>query len=331
MRWYKQDGGLFDRIWTKDPKAVSLYVYLHCRAYVNDSRLYGQIIRRGSCLIKYEDVSERIGLSIDEIRLRLKLLADCGEVVLKRTNRGVIVTVCDYDIYNVSEGLFETNSPIQPQSNPNPTPIQPQSNPNHINIEYNNIEGRDIRSRNTPSNNERGSRKALVLEIKDIYNKMFEGQLIEWQRLSEKMIMKVDTCVMRFGRQSVDMVFDQVKHEPFSLGENNTGFKADFDFIFRLDQYEKYLSRYNLRISKKEQPPQQKPKVATQAQKAKPQQLSILDEAPEPTPQEKRRIFLLNWVKSEQDHRTERGQDILIASFNNGELEKLGIDWKPNN
>ena len=320
MRWYKQDGGLFDRIWTKDPKAVSLYVYLHCRAYVNDSRLYGQIIRRGSCLIKYDDVSERIGLSIDEIRLRLKLLADCGEVVLKRTNRGVIVTVCDYDVYNVSEGLFETNNPIQPQSNPN-----------HINIEYNNIEGRDIRSRNTPSNNERESRKALVLEIKDIYNKVFDGKLIEWKRLSEKMIMKVDTCIMRYGRQSVDMVFDQVMHEPFSLGDNNTGFKADFDFIFRLDQYEKYLSRYNLRMTKKDEPQKQKQQKKVQAPKAKPQQLSILDEATEQTPQEKRRIFLLSWVKSERDHPTERGQNILTASFNNGELQELGIDWKPNN
>ena len=48
MRWYKQLSNLFDRLWAKDSKMVTVYVYLHIAAYVHDSKLYGQIIRRGS-------------------------------------------------------------------------------------------------------------------------------------------------------------------------------------------------------------------------------------------------------------------------------------------
>ena len=324
MRWYKQDGGLFDRLWAKDPKAVSLYVYLHIAAYVNDSKLYGQIIRRGSCLVKYESISERTGLTISEIRLRLKLLSDCGEVILNRTNRGLVVTVCDYDSCNTSEDMFSTNSTIQPQSNRNLTTIQPQPNDNHINIEYKNI---DIR------NSEREGRRALVLEIKDIYNHTFSGQLIEWKRLSEKMMMKVETCVMRYGRQSVDWVFDQVKHEPFSMGDNTSGFRADFDFIFRLDQYEKYLERYKLRMAKKDQPEAQTKKPSKKPAN-QPQQTSFLDrvdETPKQTAQEKRKELLEAWVKAEANNSTERGQAFLTECYNSGELARFGIEWKPTN
>ena len=97
----------------------------------------------------------------------------------------------------------------------------------------------------------------MALEIKNLYNKTFSGILRRWDRLSADMRIKVNNCVSRYGRQSVDIVFDQVKHEKFSLGENDTGFIADFAFIFKLNNYEGYLGRYELRM-KKGQKPQQK-------------------------------------------------------------------------
>jgi hypothetical protein len=313
MRWYKQDSGLFDRLWTADSKAVSLYVYLHCAAYVNDRKLNGQIIRRGSCLVKYEDVAERIGLTVDEIRLRLKLLAECGEVITKRTNRGMIITVCDYDGYHESEDLFAFNDPIQPQSKPNLNPIQPQSSPNHNNnIEYKNVDIKNIKRES----------KALIYEIKDLYNRRFAGKLPEWKRLSEKMAIRVDNCVARFGRQSVDMVFDQIEHEPFSLGENKSGFIADAFFIFSIDQYEKYLARYQLRISKKSKPAEATCTVV---------KVGVMPEKPpEPSKEEKRRMLLMQWVEDYRKNPTARNQEILTAAYESGELERLGIDWKPN-
>lgn len=323
MRWYKQDTNVYDRCWTKDSKAVTVYLYLHCAAYVNDGIWHGQLIRRGSCPTSRSAIMEATGLSEYDVKSRLKLLVSCGEILVKISNAGTIVTCCDYDSSVAQESLFEQNMSSElPTQLPSELPNElPSQLPTHI---YNRItditDNKILRSHYIPSKKERESGKSLVYEIKEVYNKTFSGQLIAWKRLSEKMIMKVETCIQRFGRQSVDMVFDQIKHEPFSLGENNTGFKADFDFIFKVDQYEKYLERYKLRMSKK---PAQPPAAS------EPQQSSIYDRQEE-TPQEKRKLLLINWVEAEARKKTDIGQALLMASYNNGELQKFGIEWEPN-
>ena len=306
MRWYKQDSGLYDRAWAKDPKAVTVYLYLHCAAYVQPGMYHGHLIRRGSCPTSRAAIMEATGLSEYDVKSRLKILLNNNEIILKTSNVGTIATICDYDGYNAQEDLFEQNMSSE----------LPSELPSLIYNKTGEYKNNIVRS--VPSNKERESGKALVYEIKEIYNRTFSGQLVEWKRLSEKMIIKVETCIQRFGRQSVDMVFDQIKNEPFSLGDNTTGFQADFDFIFRIDQYEKYLERYKLRMSKKKPEPQ--PSVLEEAA-----------QAPKKTVQDSRRELLVSWIDSESKRQTERGQDILITAYQNGEMKKLGIDWKPNN
>ena len=151
---------------------------------------------------------------------------------------------------------------------------------------------------------------------------MFDGILRKWERLSADMIIKIDNCVARYGRQSVDMVFDQVKHEKFSLGDNNTGFIADFAFIFKLNNYEAYLGRYELRIKQAQQPKKQQ----SQSQKM----VGVINDQPQQTQKQDRREFLLGWVDAEAANPSKRGQELLKACYDSGELTKLGIDWKPN-
>lgn len=315
MRWYKQDTSIFDRPWTKDPKALAVYLYLHCVAYVNDSPCHGRIIRRGSCPTSRSAIMEGTGLSEYDVKSRLKLLLNSGEILMETSNVGTIITCCDYDSYTTQETLFEQNMSSElPNGLPNQSPNRLPGTP----IYNKNIEYKNLRSNDIPSKNERESTKALIYEIKEAYNKKFAGQLIEWQRLSAKMIQKVEICIKRFGRHSVDLVFDEIQNEPFTMGENKTGFRADFDFIFDIDNYEKFLSRYRLRMNKK------------QAQPSQPQQTSIFDRIEE-SPQEKRKALLMTWVESEAKRSTERGQAFLTQCYNSGELQRFGIQWQPNN
>ena len=183
----------------------------------------------------------------------------------------------------------------------------------------------NLRSRYTPSK-KRESSKSVALEIKAIYNKIFDGVLRKWERLSTDMTIKVENCISRYGRQSVDMVFDQVKHEKFSLGENNTGFIADFSFIFKLSNYEAYLGRYELRIkqgNKKQQEPQPQQKESVGVIVEQPQRDVQTDE-------QRRQSFieLIDYMKSNP-----RSLCCvqLEGAYESGELQRLGIDWKPNN
>lgn len=258
MRYYRQLCNVYDRVWAKDAKMVSVYLYLHCCAYVQDGELHGIKIRRGSCLTSRTSIMEATGLSEADVKSRLKLLANYGEIIRNSSNLGTIITVCDYDNYNGSDDLFSLSLSNQsPNELPNELPSQSPTTPINRNnsITVNN----NLRSNFIPSKIERESKRAVVEEIRKFYNKMFDGVLPEWKRITDKMVNKVDTCITVFSRQAVDMVFDQLKHESFMRGEGkvNNGFKADAFWIFETDNFDKLLSRYELRLKKKQQQTEQ--------------------------------------------------------------------------
>ena len=158
----------------------------------------------------------------------------------------------------------------------------------------------------------------VALEIKKRYNKEFEGKLPPCVRLSTSTRIAVEECVRRFGYQSIDIVFAQIKTEQFSLGNNKTGFMANFTFIFTPKNYQHYFERAQLARQKKESKPQQTTDIFANVEPAK-------------SPPEKRRDFLMGWVEAERQRQTTRGQELLQSCYESGELEKLQIDWKPNN
>ena len=116
--WFKHNRNLFDRPWAKDPKMVAVYEYLHCVAYVNDGKLHGHIIRRGSCMTSRKAIMEETGLSDYEVKSRLQKLLEAGEIIVKSTNYGTIITLCDYDGYSETEDLFSLNPSSQLPSQP---------------------------------------------------------------------------------------------------------------------------------------------------------------------------------------------------------------------
>ena len=329
MRWYKQDSSVFDRVWAKDPKMVSIYLYLHCHAYVQDGMLSGRLVRRGSCPTSRPAIMEGTGLSEEEVKLRLSRLKSYGEIIVNPTNRGMIITLCDYDGYNDTEDLFSLIPPTKPtaQAHTQTTPQEPPQATTHI--EYKNIEN-NLRSHFIPSK-QRESREDLAYEIRKLYNKIFAGVLPEWQRVSKDMIIKVDLCISRFGRQSVDMVFDQIKHEVFHLGNNKTGYICDAFKIFELEAYEKFLSRYRLRLSKKQKPElQSENKDLSQPKKL----AETIDkhEAPSQRPTSaERKQNLLEMIEYIKTSPSSYGCVQLEEAYRSGELAKYGIDWTPNN
>ena len=246
-RWYyKQWCDLFDRVWANDAKMVSVYVYLHCHAYVQPKKWHGLLIRRGSCPTSRSAIMEATGLSEQEVKSRLKKLASYGEIVIKTTNHGNIVTICDYDVYGETEDIFDAVATSQ-----QPTQ-KPANNPPRNQPIYNRVNSEDNIISPISPYNER-EKKAVVREIQKKYNTMFKGILPPYTRLYLGTQLKVEECIRNFGLQSVDEVLEQVKREPFSLGKNRTGFQANFQYIFTPSEFQKYFERAQLARQKREQ------------------------------------------------------------------------------
>ena len=266
--WYKQQRNLSERPWFRNSQMVHLYHYLKERAYVTQGMYEGKIIRRGSCPVTRSEMSEMTGMSLRTIDRVLRSLIDCGEIIVNGNNRFSVITVCDYDTYEASESLFGSADGTTAGTTAGTTDGTAVGTTHLLTIEGRRKKEEDsLTSPYSPYKTERETRD-VALEVKELYNKTFDGVLRRWDRLSAEMRIKVDTCISRFGRQSVDIVFDQVRHEKFSMGENDTGFIADFAFIFKLKNYEAYLGRSELRKKKSAQS-QPQPQ-----QEQKPQQAS---------------------------------------------------------
>ena len=319
--WYKQLRNIPERPWFKDANVVLLYTYLKATAYVADGKYMGYIVRRGSCPTTRADMMEATGLSYKQIDTCLKKLMGYNEIFVKGYNKFSIVTICDYDACPTSNTLFDTYEEQQgynkgtaeeQQGNNNGTPT-----PIIYNIKEERREEDTLISNSIPYKKERENND-VALEIKKRYNKEFEGKLPPCVRLSTSTRIAVEECVRRFGYQSIDIVFAQIKTEQFSLGNNKTGFMANFTFIFTPKNYQHYFERAQLARQKKESKPQQTTDIFANVEPAK-------------SPQEKRRDFLMDWVEAERQRQTTRGQELLQSCYESGELEKLQIDWKPNN
>jgi hypothetical protein len=235
--WYKRQRNIPERPWFKDGAVVQVFDYLEALAYVADGRYKGVIIRQGSCPTTRADIVEATGLSYKTVDRCLKKLVANGDIIVRGNNFGSVITICNYGGFINDEGLFGTTDDTTDDT-PNDTTSDTTADTTHLSY----IEGRykdNLITPYSPYKNER-EKEELALEIKKRYNKTFDGKLQPCIRLTMPTKMMVIECVNRFGSQSVDLVFQQVLSEPFSLGQNKTGFIASFQYIFTPKRFQEF-------------------------------------------------------------------------------------------
>ena len=319
--WYKQHRNLSGRAWFQDAQMVQLYHYLKERAYVTDGRFEGKVIRKGSCPVTRSELSEITGMSLKTLDRKLKKLISYGEIVVKGNNRFSVISVCDYDTFGDSETLFGTAGDTADD-----TTTDTASDTTLIYTKEERIKENNILI-STPYKKER-EKEDLAYEIKNRYNKRFNGKLQPCIRLHSPTKRMVVECIRRFGMQAVDLVFDQVEAEPFSMGQNKTGFIASFQFIFDPKNFQGYLERAQLRKQKREQPNQ---KVKEQQPACKAETIDKYEVKSNLMTSSERKQNLIGLVEYVRNNPRSLSCTMLEEAYRSGELQRLGIDWKPNN
>lgn len=316
--WIKLPRSIIDRPWfrDRDGKTLRLYIFLAVSAYSVDAEYQGVKVRRGSCPITRAQMQEGTGLSYQEVDTSLRRLERLGEILLKSNNRFTVITICNYEGIAQDVSLFSNQSDNEQTASTLPADGPADNAPiNNKNIEYR-------RNNNLISLNQsyKKERESVAYEIKRLYNETFRGILPPLMRLSTIMRLSCEECIRRFGRQSVDLVFEQILQEPFSMGKGKyrTGFIADFSFIFSPTHYQKYLERATLRRQHQQQ-------ATDQAAAAEPSA---------PTPEEvaaQRKEELLKMVARLRENPKSSCINTLIGAYNSGELQKYNISFNPNN
>ena len=330
--WYKQQRNLSERPWFQDSLMVHLYHYLKERAYVTDGRYEGRMIRRGSCPVTRSEMMETTGMSYRTLDRVLKKLQSFGEIIVRGNNRFSVISVCDYDGCEQSESLFGTTDDTTTGITDGTTEYTADGTAGGT-THLSTIEGRRKKEEDnlvSPYGSYKKDKEALSYEIKDRWNRMFSGKLKPVQRLTMPIKMAVMACLERFGMQSIDLVFEQVLME-----HERTGFVASFQFVFELVNYQGYLKRAKIRVSKRQQASDPESGNRTFSD-PKPQQGSvgvITESEPQRRQQteEERRAELLDLIEYVNSNPGSASRVVLEEAFRSGELERLGINWQPTN
>lgn len=109
--------------WYQDSVVKDLFLHFLLTASYKDFEWMGQKLKAGQLIVGRRRLSEELGFSERQIRTALKKLESTGEVTSKSTNRYTIITVVNWEDYQINEETA-TND----KSNERPTKDQQATN-----------------------------------------------------------------------------------------------------------------------------------------------------------------------------------------------------------
>lgn len=244
--WIKVHRQLKDWEWYGNPNMVALWIHLLISAAYEDKVWRGLTLRRGSLITSMAKLSAEVGLSTQTLRTCIERLVRSGEITKQSTNEFTIITICNYDSYQlVSDTDQQTNNTtIQPaEQQTNHTTNQP-----HINNRRRE-EGKKV----LPSSGEEGSSgcdapptpqetvdyERLVL----FFNETTKGCFGKLRHpLGEGRKKHIRARVAQFGKKALEEVILKAAASDFLKGQNQRGFTATFDWLILPKNFEKVLS-----------------------------------------------------------------------------------------
>lgn len=101
--WIKIHRKIIDWQWFSDPNMVQVFLYLICLANTEDIQYKGITLHSGQIAISVATICERLKLSPRQVRTCLNRLKTTNELTIESTNQFSIITICNFDSYQVEE------------------------------------------------------------------------------------------------------------------------------------------------------------------------------------------------------------------------------------
>ena len=112
--WIKIHRKILDWEWFDKAEMVKLLIMFVCKANIEDKEWQGMVVRRGQFVTSLDKLSAESGFSKQKIRTCLKRFENTKEITIKSTNKYTIVTICNYESYQISE---DSNQHAEQHSN----------------------------------------------------------------------------------------------------------------------------------------------------------------------------------------------------------------------
>lgn len=194
------------------------------------------VVGRGQVAMPLTDISKRWNLAVNTVRARLREMIKDGRVSVKADNVVTRITILNWEKYQGLEMLVDSVSVETPPANvaqsvvPPAQIIEPETEPL--------IEDVIVEELQTPDIPVLPPAKPKKPEVDcDFVLRLYHDRcpsLPKVLKLSDKRKMKIRVRFeeMRFDYETLQQVFDKAEASSFMRGDNNRGWRADFDWIF---------------------------------------------------------------------------------------------------
>jgi len=112
--WVKIHRSILDWEWWHDRNTRDLFFYLVIAANHDDQKWQGIVVPRGSITTSRKKLSSAVDLTEQEVRTALINLQNSQQITSKTTNKYTIITICNYDKYQMQEDI---NQPAEQPTN----------------------------------------------------------------------------------------------------------------------------------------------------------------------------------------------------------------------
>lgn len=229
--------------WYGDANMVRLFLHLLLKANYEDKRWLGIVIKRGQLVTSSLTLAAETHLSRQRVRTCLSRLEHTGEISIKTTNKFSIITICKYGNYQA------VNLDYQPTTNQQLTNKQPTNNQQSTNNQpqHKNIRNKEIKNNNIDTNVSTSVETDPPIDfvgLLDFWNKTMESAnavIPKIKSLSERRKGFIKARVREFNKRAVFEVISKAGTSDFLNGKNQRGWVADFDWIFRPNNFPKVL------------------------------------------------------------------------------------------
>ena len=113
--WVKIQRALLDWEWYDDINTKILFLHCLLKANHADKKYRGDVVKRGTFLTGRDLLSKETGLSVRQVRTALDKLESTNELTIKKSRKGSIVEVVNYNKHQVSTNGATNDRPTSDQ------------------------------------------------------------------------------------------------------------------------------------------------------------------------------------------------------------------------
>lgn len=323
--FWKMHDDFIDWEWWNVYPHHPLFEWLLTKAKVSDCKVRGIIVRRGSLLTTWNEMQAALSnkhhqCSVGSLSRALNDLKDSGEISVRVERKNSIVTICNYEHYCGRGETIWSGSGVKVECSRSDTPIINKSKEYENNI-YSASDGFNV---DDGIVTEQDCRQ-WMRRYNEIARKFGVPEKNLAQQLTDTRKRVVSQCVRLRGRGTVDAMFARLAESEYYFREGRGGYINDFTKLWSSAVFDMVIEGSFV--------PQERKAATPEPKQEKPKSVGVIkDEAPmSRTTQEERKRTLLELIEYIKSNPRSLSCDVLEDAYRTGELQRLGINWKPNN